>query len=283
MAAMMTPLATRPAPETLVAHAFEPTRRGDATAYSISAGADPFGDAAGYATVDAAVVAAQSATKGNAVGAAGVLERDGRFYAAPLMRTPDHVPFSFEGSRAASIVHQHMKVHDTGLRAVVDGATVELLPDYTAATTEAWRDLQLGTYTTTRAGSSRPTITAAYADQRQSYASKKTPFFTPVGAAVTDAVRTGWQLVRHDSNRQPVLLMRDAAGQHYVTELSNGFKLLNAAEKGDQWNPTPKLASFTPNNDAVVGIIGNDGWIDLSQKRTFPESPLIPLAPRPRP
>lgn len=258
---------------------------------ALVAGEAPYGDAAGYATIDAAVAAAKVSSKGYQNPASATVVRDGRFFNFPVLSTPGKVPWDVERGGKALSVHGKLQVHEPGLRAMVDGAKVELLPDYSANTPEAWQDLRLGTYVVRRASTDwggkvtygEPKHVSAYAGQRLDYATKKTPYFDPVGDNLQVAVRNAFRMVSRDYGREALMLLKGDNGTYYATAFTGSSELLDGSGRGAHASTPNDLVTMTPTEDAVVGVVSSRRWIDFSTQRAFPGAPVIGLEPRPRP
>jgi hypothetical protein len=235
--------------------------RGGASAQPTTLVADGPSMAAPAPTLDAAIAAAGEATRGAAVGAAAVFETEQGFVARAVRELSTGRPLQVERSRAAKpLVSGRMDVHDPTLRAIVDGGRIERMPDYAAATPEAWQDLRL-----LELELSNGSKAWSFSSQRRQGARTDASHFTKLGSDRDAAIARATRSVRSDYFHEALLLLRGDDGSYYMGGFTGGQGLLDEPGRVSRGEiqPSNRLAAVRATNAAVQAIVGARGIIDL--------------------
>lgn len=245
-------------PMQVVATVDSRTRSGaSADATTLVADGPVLGD--GAADLDAAIAVATEATRGAAVGAAAIFETADGFVARAVRELPHGTPFEVERSRATRPhVTGRMDVHDTSLRAIVDGKRVERMPDYSAATPAAWQDTQL--LELTFAGGHQAW---SFSTQRRDGARTFDSHFTNVGSNWEDAVTRATRSIRRDFIKDALLLLKGDDGDFYMSGFEGSQNLLDLNGRGSDVPASERLKAVSAVNPAVQAIVGANDIVDL--------------------
>ena len=196
-----------------------------------------------YADLDGAIEATSAATKGARVGAAAILQQgDGSFVARPVLDLTDGgAPLEIERSRAKrTFVTGQMDVLATDVAAIVDGARIERMPDYSAATPESWQDRRLFDLVDAD-GQAR----WGYSAQRSRYARTDASHFTKVGDDFDAAVKRATTSTKRDGGT--LLVLQDDAGDYYMSGFTGSREVRTEG------------ARITNADPAIKVMVGADG------------------------